>query len=499
MPSNVGSGPPEGPETFYDALLVGPGPSRVALGPRAPPVHVSPAALYVASLTTARSRQTAIESLRRAIALLEAPRPSLKPYDWNTFPWEKVGPEQTTYLRAALTRPGGYKPATARLTISVVRGVLKQCFRQQLMDADTYTRATMIAPIKASSLKAGRMLSLEEIATLRMYIASLPQPYGLMVAAIFAAGLGGGLRREELTTLRADALDGNALRVMGKGLQEAMQSLPPWAADQIRTWSRERISLAGTPTLFFRVRWQGDTPRIVDEAPNVESTWRVIIETGRAAGIKKFTTHDLRRTYATDMIVSSDPVLAQQAMRHKNVATTMGYDRRSEGHVTDAIEKLKGWEPVKKVIDVEPKGLATIGDVLKAKGPTLSKLEDIPAANPPPSIGTEAEARAFEKKIKNAAPRTIPGAAVSPVRKDPQRRKIKVGDQELVEAPRGRIVRVRYRRNGVALDEHWATMQCQKLAASGKSHAVIHVALMKIGVTRADGSQLEIDDVQRLL
>lgn len=672
----------------------------MALDRPGPRVHVSPAQLYVASLNTTQSRATAVASLRRLADLLQLPRGPLEDTpDWHAFPWEQVGPEQTTFLRASLIEK--YAPATARLSVTVLRGVLKQCWRLGLMTADTYQRAIDLSPIKGKSAKAGRALDQAELEKLIAYIDTLPAPLGTMVAALFAAGLGGGLRREELATVRANALEETGLRVVGKGRKEVVQSLPKWAFDRVRAWSRVRVSLAGVETLFLYAN-----PRlgeIVDAPPTLWSTWDLIVSIGKAAGLAHFTPHDLRRTFATRMMDKTDLVLTQRAMRHESATTTARYDRREESRVAGAIDTLEGFGfekavPVKektirrciqpfdtiaevnlyevieqfrgacdaaeiepliawalngsidievvalrhlldsnhgehiaalakavkgagqseahkelialgatyvndvlgkkttflgkndcayaggnadvaaldgsffvecgtltdrkvrcameagqtvmvipynlgcvidkkilrmlawpqlgpeatnadwlskttvnlgyifspkrdlstdsfegnvgssllgaaamrmKTIDVPKKALATIGDVLKAKGPTLT--------------------RAVSEQ-ESAAPETIPGAAVpSPVRKDPQRRKIKVDGQELVEAPRGRIVRVRFRRDGKPLDEHWATMQCQRLAGAGKSNAVILATLAKIGVTRADGTALEVADVTRLL
>jgi site-specific recombinase XerD len=454
-------------EPSHVAILIPAGDPLARPGARQ---RVNPAQLYIASLHTDQSRRTAVESLCRLVGLFTAP--GAREAAWWEFPWHILSAQETTLVHAALEQR--YAPATVRLSLSVLRGVLKQCWRLELMPAEQYQRAIDLPRVTAESEPSGRMLQRAEVDKLISYVDGLSSPLAEMTVAMLAAGLGGGLRRAELATVRDHALTHEGkLRVMGKGRKERLQALPEWAVARIRAWVTLRVSLGLTaPTMFVWAR----ANVLVDKPPNFHNVWAHLTAIGRAAGLQAYTPHDLRRTFASNMLDLGDLSLAQKAMNHKSAATTALYDRRGYALVSQTVAKLEGGAFMKKVIDVEKKSLATIGDVLKAKGPTLSK--------------SDAEA--------SLIPDT-PDPRHAPAPKKPEPRKIKTAQgQTLVE--RGRVMGPpKFRKHGAPLDVHATTAQVQALAAKGRSHAVICAALRKIGVTRGDGSEFEESDVTRLL
>ena len=61
----------------------------------------------------------------------------------------------------------------------------------------------------------------------------------------------------------------------------------------------------------------------------------------KAAGIEKFTSHDLRRSFCTNLLdVGVDLSLVQQLMRHTKIETTRIYDKRGEKAKKLAVERL---------------------------------------------------------------------------------------------------------------------------------------------------------------
>lgn len=315
--------PPEAVAVLVDAPLARPGDRPKA----------NPAQLYIASLNTRQSRQTGVEAMKRLLKVF-----GHQDADWWTFPWWKMTAQETTIAREALLQ--AYRPSTVRLTICAMRQILMQCYRLELMSAEAYQRAILLPKIKAKSAPAGRMLDPDEIRCLDAHINTLGGDYGAMVAAVFALGLGGGLRREELATVRVDTLadDGLSILFVGKGSIERDQPLPTWASVCVRRWLAVRGERS-SGTMFLRTQGRF----LKDREPSVWSIWSLIVDTGKAAGVADFTPHDLRRTFASQMLDLGDLPLTQQAMAHESSATTARYDRRGRARMVEIVSRLDGY------------------------------------------------------------------------------------------------------------------------------------------------------------
>ena len=73
----------------------------------------------------------------------------------------------------------------------------------------------------------------------------------------------------------------------------------------------------------------------------------------RRSGVKKFTFHDLRHTFATNLVMNKvDLVTVKELMGHKSIAMTMRYSHPTPEHKKQAVESLdvilNGQEMVKK-------------------------------------------------------------------------------------------------------------------------------------------------------
>lgn len=279
-----------------------------------------PVAVYLAELGEG-SRRTMLGALRRAAGLMTGGAVD----DARRFPWHQLRVEHVAALRSKLA--GELAPATANKVLAAVRGILRTCWRLGLMDADTYHRAADVPAVRGSRVQAGRALEQGELRRLFQACAAVPGPAGRRDAALL--GLLYGMRRSEIVGLDLADYDADTGRLVvraGKGNKGRTVFLSNGAKAAVDDWIAVRGREAGPLLLPVTKAGVVTLRRMTDQAVYE----RVRSMTKRAA-IAQFTPHDLRRTFAGDMLdAGADVVLVQALMGHSSVATTAKYDRRPE-------------------------------------------------------------------------------------------------------------------------------------------------------------------------
>lgn len=302
-------------------------------GPLATPQPASqnPARVYLASLESPASKRTMAQALD-AIADAAAPGSTL-----DTFPWGALRYEHTQAIRAKLAAMHNH--ATANKMLSALRQTLKRAWRLGQMTADEYMAAADFANIKGEKPQqaAGRALSLGELMAL---VASCQDgtPSGARDAAILAVAYSCGLRRAEIVGLdladfnRADGV----FTVKGKRNKVRTVPIQNGARAAVEDWLAIRGEDAGP--LFWHVRKGG---AILNRRMTTQAVYYIFTERAKAANVDNFSPHDMRRTFAGDLLdAGADIATVQKMMGHANVSTTAGYDRRGERAKQDAAKKL---------------------------------------------------------------------------------------------------------------------------------------------------------------
>jgi len=209
------------------------------------------------------------------------------------------------------------------------------------MSAEEYQRAINLKAIKgtkAAQAEKGRHLRQGELAAL---IAACQDGSraGTRDAALIAVGYVCGLRRAELAGLTLadyDQDEGTLKIAKGKGNKERIVPLAEGAREALADWLAIREGGAGP--LFTVVR-RGD--HVTLDGLTAQSVYDILSKRADQAHVKKFSPHDLRRTFAGDLLdAGADLATVQKLMGHANANTTAGYDRRDAKAKRKAVDLL---------------------------------------------------------------------------------------------------------------------------------------------------------------
>ncbi len=319
------------------------------------PADENPARVYIASLQSPASQRTMIQALD-AIADAVLPGSNL-----DTFPWGGLRRKYTMAIQAKLAAT--HNAATANKMLSALRRTLDEAWDLGQIPTDEYMKARKIKNVKGEKpdQAAGRALKLGELMAL---VASCQDgtPSGARDAAILAVAYSCGLRRAEIVGL--DLVDFN--RAEGvftvKGKRNKVRTVPiqNGARQAVNDWLAIRGEDAGA--LFLPIskgnritrKWIHYDAAIqawVDAEPDADgaklqgmttqAVYYIMSERAKAAGVDNFSPHDMRRTFAGDLLdAGADIATVQKMMGHANVSTTAGYDRRGERAKQDAAKRL---------------------------------------------------------------------------------------------------------------------------------------------------------------
>ena len=285
----------------------------------AQPLDQNPAAVYLASLTPAgrRSQDNALRTIAQILTGVG---------DWRGVPWAALRFQHTAAIRQRLA--AAYAPATANRVICALRGTLKAAWRLGQIEAGDYTRAADIAPVNGYRIPAGRELSQGEITALMANCEADPRPAGARDGAIIALMYAGGLRREEVINL--DLTDytpqDGRLTLIGKRNKQRTAYLVNGAARAMADWLAVRGDNPGP--LFLAISKGG---KIGSERLTTQAIYNMLARRADLAGVRKFSPHDLRRTFVSDLLdAGADIATVAKMAGHSSVSTTARYDRRPE-------------------------------------------------------------------------------------------------------------------------------------------------------------------------
>lgn len=289
------------------------------------PAPRDPVMTYLARLSPG-SRETMARALRLlAVALGED--------DPRNVEWARLGYSETRAIAAALEKT--YAPRTVNRILSALRGVLEEAWVLGLVTAEQYHKARRVKGVSSQDLPSGRELTTAELR--RLYEAAGDDTRGRRDRAVLALLYGAGLRRAEARSITRSMLEpeDEAVRVVGKGRKE------------------RRVYFLGDtfPDIFAWLERHGDrfvlTPvnkagRVLSGPISIQGIHAAVQALRKAAGVRPFTAHDLRRTYASRLLDSgADLPVVQRLLGHASPVTTANaYDKRGDRAAKAAAQKV---------------------------------------------------------------------------------------------------------------------------------------------------------------
>lgn len=293
----------------------------------------NPALLYISRLAK-KSRVTVISCLSRVAGALGYSNA-------EDVPWHLLRREHVVSVMEMLTE-ADLAPATINLYLSILKGVSEEAWLLGSMEADSYQRIKAIRGARGSRIAKGRALSKDERAALFRSCENETE-VGKRDAAILAVLLGCGLRRSEAANLLLSDVDMSAgsIVLVGKGNKERKSFMPAFTKQIVSSWLDIRQQFDATDFLFLRARRFGKEARLVESGLTSQAIYYILKQRQKKAGIRPFSPHDLRRTYATMLFENDeDLITVQNMMGHASIATTQRYDMRGEEAIKEAVDNL---------------------------------------------------------------------------------------------------------------------------------------------------------------
>ena len=298
------------------------------------PLTQHPAAVYLASLAPG-SKKTMRSSLNAIALLLTDER-----CDAMTLDWSKLRYQHTAAVRAVLSQR--LSPCTVNKMLVALRRVLKEAYRLDLMDANDYAKASDLQSLKETGELRGRALSSTEIKQLIAHCVAEKTAFSLRDGAVISILRCGGIRRQELVRLKLVDLDretGTVKIRQGKGNKARLVYLSEVALELVEAWLKIRGKKPGA--LICPLARNGRV-MVRHFAADGDGIYKIIKRRAEKAGLERFSPHDFRRTFCSDLLAEGEDVFTVQSLAgHSTPATTAKYDRRGEARKRKAVRKLQ--------------------------------------------------------------------------------------------------------------------------------------------------------------
>ncbi|WP_018940591.1 tyrosine-type recombinase/integrase [Thioalkalivibrio sp. K90mix] len=283
-------------------------------------------------MNTPASKRTGEKALRSVAASLGYESP-------DAVPWETLRRGDALDLRDELVSQE-LSPATQSLYLSVFRGVMHEVWVAGRISGDEFQHIREVKAAKGKRQPRGRAVAEDEMDCFTQHLERDRTPIGIRDAALVNVLYSTGMRRSEVVDLRIGDLvpEEKAVLIRGKGNRERTGYMDDVAWDALNHWIDE-------------VRGERDGPLFLPMARGGHIQWRrmsdqavakVVRERSMEAAMPPTLPHDMRRSFATQLLDNgTDLLTVQRLMGHSSVTTTQIYDRRSDAASRAAVDGLR--------------------------------------------------------------------------------------------------------------------------------------------------------------
>lgn len=293
-------------------------------------IYTNPAETYLLSLDSEVNTSNSALALNRLCNKLESNSCYLS-FDWSTLSYTRL-----IKLKSDL-QADNYSAGSINTYMSLFKGVALDAWRQKLITTDDYLHIKDIKRVKNVRVLTGRSLPPEEIKKLITSCSKLKTKTGYRNAAVIALTYGAGLRVHEVANIKVSDYKKDYITIIGKGNKERKMPLPSFVSKTVNRWLQVRTKM-DCCGLFLRIH-RGD--HIINSQLNKGSIRPIFIKVLNQVKSEHFTPHDLRRSYATNLLDANvDLFTVQNLMGHASVDTTRLYDLRGEKTKESAVKLL---------------------------------------------------------------------------------------------------------------------------------------------------------------
>ena len=252
----------------------------------------------------------------------------LRGTDAFSFAWDSLRFVEVRAIPARLL-DSGLGRRSVNKALSALRGVLEIAWLSRSIPDEDYRRIKdVVKNLRGKARVAGRALDDNDVKSLDDGIRTVSDRDAALIVVLYICGL----RRIEVVRLRGESFDAKAGRLFARGKGDKERSIP--VAEEWREVVQKHWSTIEPQAPAFLSK---------KNKPLTRSGVSSIVESFcKTTGVKRFTPHDLRRSFATHVLDrGGDIAVVQRLMGHESLDTTTIYDRRGEEAEDAAVSVLR--------------------------------------------------------------------------------------------------------------------------------------------------------------